>query len=230
MGRHRSTLSAGHLAALFLALPALVAGQSDPLRALAFMSGTWCSTASPGATLIEEHYSTPSANLMLGTTRYLRDGVTVGHEFSRIEADSAGVVLTPMPSGQPAVPFRLTEIAHRRAVFENPDHDFPVRIEYERTDRELIARVLGPDGQGPEWRMSACSEDGPDGEDAHAVPEGPGGDGSEIFRRLAGSWRGTGTLARPPRRVGRPIVCSKTKPSRWSTRSPDPMDGVRSAG
>lgn len=132
------------------------AAPNGPLDAVAFMAGTWCSNPSPGGTMIEEHYSTPSANLVLGTTRYIRDGATVGHEITRIEADSAGVVLTPTPSGQAAVPFRLAESAPGRAAFENPEHDFPVRIEYERVGVELVARALGADGTGPEWRMSPC--------------------------------------------------------------------------
>lgn len=130
--------------------------RTGPLDAVAFMAGTWCSSPPPGGTMIEEHYTTPSANLVLGTTRYLREGATVGHEITRIETDSAGVVLTPTPSGQAAVPFRLTESAPGRAVFENPEHDFPVRIEYERIGRELVARALGADGSGPEWRMTPC--------------------------------------------------------------------------
>lgn len=142
------------------AVPVRPSAPTGPLDAVAFMAGTWCSSPPSGGTMIEEHYTTPSANLVLGTTRYLRDGATVGHEITRIGADSAGVVLTPTPSGQAAVPFRLTESAPGRAVFENPEHDFPVRIEYERVGDELVARALGADGAGPEWRMSPCP-DGP---------------------------------------------------------------------
>ncbi len=139
------------------AAPGMPATPAGPLDAVAFLAGTWCSSPPPAGTMIEEHYTTPSANLVLGTTRYLREGATVGHEITRIEADSTGIVLTPTPSGQAAVPFRLTESAHGRAAFENPEHDFPARIEYERVGDELVARALGADGAGPEWRMSPCA-------------------------------------------------------------------------
>lgn len=140
------------------AAPGPPATPAGPLDAVAFMAGTWCSSPPPAGTMIEEHYTTPSANLVLGTTRYLREGATVGHEITRIEADSAGiVVLTPTPSGQAAVPFRMTESGPGRAVFENPEHDFPVRIEYEQVGDGLVARALGADGSGPEWRMSPCA-------------------------------------------------------------------------
>ena len=43
------------------------------------------------------------------------------------------------------VAFRLTELAERSAVFENPTHDFPQRIVYElRDDGTLHAYIEGP--------------------------------------------------------------------------------------
>ena len=50
------------------------------------------------------------------------------------------------------VAFRLTELAERSAVFENPTHDFPQRIVYElREDGTLLAAIEGPgeDGGAP---------------------------------------------------------------------------------
>ena len=128
-----------------------------PLDAVAFMAGTWCSAPGSSGTHIEEHYTTPSRNLVLGLSRYLRDGRSVGYEFSRIELSDANIpVLIPMPSGKESVPFTLTRSAPGEAVFENLDHDFPVRVLYHRDADTLLARIEGADGNGQQWRMTPC--------------------------------------------------------------------------
>jgi hypothetical protein len=148
---------------LVLATPAAAEGQAvTPLDFVAFMSGTWCSSPDSRGTIIEEHYTRPSANIMLGVSRFLRDGVTVSYEFSRIEAGDEGVVLTAMPSGQTPTLFPLRDASPDRVVFENLDHDFPVRVIYRRSDTGLVARIEGRDGDGPEWVMAPCL-----GGDAH---------------------------------------------------------------
>ena len=139
-----------------IALAATSTDAQTELNALSFMSGTWCSEPDAGGTVLEEHYTTPTQNLMVGVTRFVRDGRTVSHELSRIELRGEAVVLTAMPSGQTPVPFTLTEAGPARAVFENPDHDFPVRILYTRTETGLVARIEGQDGAGREWHMAPC--------------------------------------------------------------------------
>lgn len=148
-------------------LPLLLLSLSAPgeraaaqtLSDLAFMAGCWEGQAG-GGTVIEEHYTTPSSNLMLGTTRYLRDGATRQFEFTRITAGRDGVVLLPFPGGTASAdPFRLTTVEADRAVFEAPEHDFPKRIIYRRdADGSLVARIDGGEGsdQASEWRMDAA--------------------------------------------------------------------------
>ncbi|UCF19382.1 MAG: hypothetical protein JSU87_15875 [Gemmatimonadota bacterium] len=87
-------------------------------------------------------------------TRYLVDGQTVQYVFTAIVADSAGVVLRPYSGGIRSVDdFRLAESSDKRAVFENPEHDYPKRITY-RLDRggSLVARIDG--GAEPDWGLS----------------------------------------------------------------------------
>ena len=134
------------------------AAAEGPLNAIAFMSGCWRGDFGGGAAL-EEYYSAPASNLMLGTSRFLRDDRVVQYEFSRISADSAGVVLLPFPDGRPAEhAFRLTESQEGSALFEAPAHDFPKRIRYVRgADGSLTARIDGGEGHErvQEWRMRA---------------------------------------------------------------------------
>jgi hypothetical protein len=127
--------------------------QEGPLEAVAFMAGCWEGTFGGGRGTIEEHYTSPSSNLMLGTTRYLRDGVTVSYEFTEIVADADGVRLIPHPSGQASVPFQLTRSASNLAVFENPEHDFPQMITYELSEGVLTAQIENPGGDPRRWSM-----------------------------------------------------------------------------
>jgi opacity protein-like surface antigen len=142
-----------------LALPAAAAAQAagPTLADLAFMSGCWRGDFAEGT--LEEYYTTPSENLILGTSRYLRSGRAVQHEFSRITADSTGIVLLPFPGGLPSEhEFRLTTVDDGTALFEAPEHDFPRRIRYTReADGSLSARIDGGEGSEriQEWHMRA---------------------------------------------------------------------------
>ncbi len=144
--------------------PARLAAQAPPapsLEGLAFLSGCWRGTFGGGAGIMEEFYTLPSANLMLGTTRFLRDGRAVQYEFTRIDADSSGVVMTPYPGGSPSPDdFRLTTLTAHLAIFESPEHDYPTRIIYRaNADGTRTARIDGgpDDADGREWHLSPVS-------------------------------------------------------------------------
>jgi len=136
------------------------AGESQTLDDLAFLSGCWQGPLSRGGA-IEEFYSAPSDNLIVGTTRYLRDGHTVMFEFSSIVHDSSGIVLWPYPRGHKSADgFRLTSVDGHGAVFEAPEHDFPKRISYivESPDVRIARIDDGIDGgQATEWRLTRVS-------------------------------------------------------------------------
>ena len=146
------------VAAMCVVVVSLPAQELDQLE---FMSGCWRGEYSPGR-FIEEFYSTPSANLMVGTTRYLAGDVTRQFEFSRITRDETGIVLLPFPGGTPSEhAFRLTSISEGRVVFEAPEHDYPKRIIYHtRDDGWRVARIDGGEGdEGMEWPMQRVSCD-----------------------------------------------------------------------
>lgn len=132
---------------------------SFEINELNFMSGCWQGTFGGGSGTIEEFYTTPSKNLMLGTTRYLRGGTAVQFEFTRIEKTDTGIFMTPYPGGRPSKDaFQLTRIEDGAAIFEAPQHDYPKRIIYRSNpDGTRTARIDGgaEDTKGQEWMMSA---------------------------------------------------------------------------
>lgn len=151
----------GCIALLTVATPGRA--QAPTLDNLAFLAGCWNGQfrGRQGPGVIEEHWTAPTTNVILGTTRYIVQGVTTTWELSVIATDSAGATLTPHPRGQAPVPFRLVRADSASATFENLAHDFPQRIAYRRVGPDtLVARIEAdtPRQRGAEWRMSrvAC--------------------------------------------------------------------------
>jgi len=141
------------LPAVLLAAP--LAGQAPSrLHELGFMTGCWQGRTASGS-VIEERYTGPSSNAMLGTTRYLRDGATRSFEFTLIANTATGSNLIPHPGGKASVTFAEKERTASRVVWENPAHDFPQRISYERVSADsLVARIEKIDGtNATEYRM-----------------------------------------------------------------------------
>lgn len=142
--------------ALLLALAVLAAAPSaapaTELSDLSWLVGAWESRSEDGSST--EIWSPPEGGIMLGLHRDVRTGGRTGFEYLRIAEDDEGIVYWASPRGRcPATPFRLVETGPRRAVFANPDHDFPKRLVYwTDADGALHARAEGEDGEGPEWR------------------------------------------------------------------------------
>jgi hypothetical protein len=127
---------------------------------LGFMAGCWRGVTRNG-TAIEEFYSPPASNLIIGASRYVRDGRVVDFEFTRIDQTDSGAVMTPQPKGVRSVSFAPKVVERNRAVWENPTHDFPQRILYTRVaDDTLVARIEGRTPSGDralEWRMARAT-------------------------------------------------------------------------
>ena len=93
---------------------------------------------------MEEHWTAPKGNSMVGLHRDVGKGRTLLFEFLRIEQQGDQIVYLSMPNGRsPATPFPLKELSGTRVVFENPAHDFPQRIIYWKDGNDLRARIEG---------------------------------------------------------------------------------------
>ena len=88
-----------------------------------------------------------------GEARSAPDGGLQNRETLRMAAMSGGVFyIAKVAHNELPVAFRLSECGEDTAVFENPEHDFPNRIEYRSEGSELIATVSGANGKGFEIR------------------------------------------------------------------------------
>ena len=128
------------------------------LDQLAWMVGSW--SMEHGGTVVEEHWTPARGNTMLAVARTTRGPRTVFFEFLRIEQSGDTITYYGAPKGRyPATPFKMVEISADKVVFENPQHDFPVRITYWREGADgMGAKVEGKDGARPEsWVFKRVS-------------------------------------------------------------------------
>jgi hypothetical protein len=118
---------------------------------LSWLEGTW--EGEIGDRHFEARYTSPEGGQLLSASKYTKNGKPAGFEFERFEEQGDTLVLTPFPEGKSSVTFKLTQLdsTSRRAVFENPAHDFPTRISYQRiADDKLQILVSGPSEDGTE--------------------------------------------------------------------------------
>lgn len=114
---------------------------SASLNQLAWLAGSWVGTGDGQA--VEEHWMRPEGGMIVGMNRTIYANGKASFEFLRIAGDGDKLTFYASPSGQPATPFLLKEIAETRVVFENLKNDFPQRIMYERKDGTLHAAIEG---------------------------------------------------------------------------------------
>ena len=127
------------------------AQSQESLSDLAWLAGGWQGTM--GKAQIEEHWIQPAGGTMLGVSRTVASGRTVAFEFLRIESRADGTFYVAQPQGRPPVQFKLTQLAENRAVFENPQHDYPKIIRYSKeVDGSLRAEIEG-DEKGKHKKM-----------------------------------------------------------------------------
>jgi hypothetical protein len=145
---------------------ALAASATSPTTAavgiarVAWLQGCW-EAASPDRT-IEEHWMAPRGASMVGVGRTVRGTDLVEYELVVIREQGEKLAYEAHPSGQPSAVFLSDSVTGTAVVFQNPQHDFPKRVGYERSgpDRLLAWIDGGPEGQRPRkefpYRRVSC--------------------------------------------------------------------------
>lgn len=105
-----------------------------------WIAGNWVASRPTGSTF-EERWTAPKGGAMLATSQSVNaSGRMFAFEFLRIVERNGGLVYIAQPNGAAPTEFTLTELTTKRAVFDNPRHDYPQRIVYElRADGGLTA-------------------------------------------------------------------------------------------
>ncbi|RSB42822.1 MULTISPECIES: DUF6265 family protein [Brevundimonas] len=131
------------------------AAPASPAPDLSWLAGYWLDCS--GGREASETWSDPRAGLIVGHSVTVRNGRS-GFESARIAPmKDGGLAYFAQPDGAPATPFRLIDSGPQRAVFANPDNDFPHRIIYDRAGDVLTARIEGADddeNRSVQWRFN----------------------------------------------------------------------------
>lgn len=118
---------------------------AQQVASLDWLAGRWQGDTWDGT------YSSPEGGVVLAFSKeYREDGQAGFFEYERILVVDGRVVLIPSPFGRESVPFPLVEldVSARRARFENPDHDFPRSITYQRTSALTLVFTLEGEEDG----------------------------------------------------------------------------------
>ncbi len=98
------------------------------LSDLSWMVGQWECKADNAE--FEEHWMRAAGDSMIGMGREVKDGKLAFHEYLRLEHRSDGIYYVAQPFGKLVTEYKLSKATPNLLVFENPDHDFPKKIEY----------------------------------------------------------------------------------------------------
>ena len=81
---------------------------------------------------------------MLGMSRTVREGKLIEFESIILRVEKGRLAYEAHPSGQPTATFLSTSVSDKQVIFENPKHDFPQKIAYQRDgDQALRAWIEG---------------------------------------------------------------------------------------
>lgn len=111
---------------------------------IAWLSGNWTgSRGTSGTTTIEERWGPAKGGSMLATSRTVSRDRLSAFEYLRIIERDGGLVYVAQPNGGTATEFVMTEFTAKRAVFDNPRHDYPKRIVYELAEDGRLTATIG---------------------------------------------------------------------------------------
>jgi hypothetical protein len=118
--------------------------QAFDANKLAWLVGTW--EIKEGDKITEETWFPLKGSTMMGVSHTYDSKRTHFFEFLRIMVKQDMINYIPQPGGDPPVAFQIMELDDNVAVWENPKHDHPQRICYERTEKGMTATLSLLDG------------------------------------------------------------------------------------
>ena len=119
----------------------------DPLPR--WMAGCW--SGAVRGTVVSERWLVADSATMIGTSHTLKGPALSEFEFLRVVAKAGVATYIAQPGGAPPTSFAATSSTASAITFENPGHDFPKRVGYQRVDATHLTAWIdgGASGQGP---------------------------------------------------------------------------------
>ncbi|HFT6991966.1 TPA: DUF6265 family protein [Stenotrophomonas maltophilia] len=112
-----------------------------------WLAGHWCGGTEERR--LDEVWLPEAGGALLGMSRTLSRGSMESFEYMRLVPAGKAAGFHVQPNGVAPTTFVIAEHGENWVVFENPQHDFPNRIEYRRDGASLKASIsgLGDDGK-----------------------------------------------------------------------------------
>lgn len=123
-------------------------GYAQSIKDLEFLVGTWKVEGKE----TYEVWEKTDGNALKGSSYKIKEGKKIITETLSIKNADGKMVYEATVVNQnegKAIPFTLSSNIVKGYSFENPNHDFPTKIIYQKTsDTELVVQVLGGDEKG----------------------------------------------------------------------------------
>ncbi len=113
-----------------------------------WLLGKWVGETGEGTAYEQWHKSTDTS--FDGLSYFIVQRDTVSYETIRLFMDEGSIVYEPQVRNQNQglpVQFKLKQADEQSVSFENPEHDFPKRIEYQRINADSVVAVISGDGE-----------------------------------------------------------------------------------
>ena len=111
-----------------------------------WLAGCWAGER--GGERFQERWVAADASTLLSVAHTTKGGKMTAFEFIRVIVRDGKAVYVAQPGGVPPTEFTATTMTEDRVVFENPAHDFPKRVIYERNGADrLTASIDGGSGR-----------------------------------------------------------------------------------
>lgn len=129
--------------------PLIAQNKCDSLEIVSWLLGEWISENSSGVTI--ENWEKVSVNSFEGFGKTISAGSNEVKSYESLRlVEMSGQIYFIAKVGHNKLPiaFALTTCSDSMAVFENPDHDFPKKIDYKLQSHDRISVTVssGDDG------------------------------------------------------------------------------------
>jgi len=117
---------------------------ADNFSKLNWLEGKWTRTNAKAGQSGTESWSKVSGNEWQGFGVNMKGEDTLNMEKIKIRAENNSIYyIADVPGNKKPVLFRFTSITDNSFVCENPQHDFPKKIVYEKSANKLKAVISG---------------------------------------------------------------------------------------
>ena len=131
------------IVALVFAVSSDAVAQRRATAKLDWLAGCWRQNTSDG--IVEEQWTQPGGQMILGVGRTMRGDTTASFELMRIFGRRNLLIFEARPNGGKAVEFVSSNLTPRVLDFRNSKNDFPQRVVYRYISADtLSAFIEGP--------------------------------------------------------------------------------------